>query len=184
MDSGKEERAQEWTHMDVVSSWKSNQERAKRKGQSSEETGTGKLATYWEEHPWRSSSRLSNRNPTENPPFAPGALPTPCPATPQVRWDGPPVSAQLDTGNVYFVLIFPSCSTSLPAGTEATPLLSAGMQPRDPGAQALRALRRQSSRQGRVGSPTLTDLRGLTQKQLCCEHSDWRPKLKWSTMAP
>ena len=58
------------------------------------------------------------------------------------------------------------------------------MQPRDPGAQALRALRRQSSRQGRVGSPTLTDLRGLTQKQLCCEHSDWRPKLKWSTLAP
>ena len=24
----------------------------------------------------------------------------------------------------------------------------------------------------------------ITQKQLCCEHSDWRPKLKWSTMAP
>lgn len=77
MDSRKEERGQEWTHMYVVSSWKSNQERAKRKGQSSEETGTGKLATYSEEHPWRSSSRPSNRNQTENPPFAHGILPTP-----------------------------------------------------------------------------------------------------------
>ena len=84
--------------------------------------------------------------------------------------DGPPVSAQLDTGNIYFVLIFPSCSASLLAGTEATPLLSAGMQPRDPGARALRGLRRQSSRQRRAGSPALTDLRGLTHKQLCCEH--------------
>ena len=67
--------------MYVVSSWKSNQERAKRKGQSSEETGTGKLATYSEEHPWRSSSRPSNRNQTENPPFAHGILPTPPPLT-------------------------------------------------------------------------------------------------------
>ena len=84
--------------------------------------------------------------------------------------DGPPVSAQLDTGNVYFVLIFPSCSASLLEGTEATPLLSAGTQPRDPGARALRGLRRQSSRQRRAGSPGLTDLRGLSHKQLCCEH--------------
>lgn len=36
----------------------------------------------------------------------------------------------------------------------------------------------------RAGSPALTDLRGLTQKQLCCEHSDWKPKLKWSRIAP
>ena len=84
--------------------------------------------------------------------------------------DGPLVIAQLDTGNVYFILIFPSCSASLLEGTEATPLLSAGMQPRDPGARALRGLRRQSSRQGRAGSPTLTDLRGLSHKQLYCEH--------------
>ena len=68
MDSRKEERAQEWTHIDVVSSWKSNQEWATRKGQSSEETGTGKLATYTKEHHW-SSSRSSNRNLTKNPPF-------------------------------------------------------------------------------------------------------------------
>ena len=87
MDSRKEERGQEWTHMYVVSSWKSNQERAKRKGQSSEETGTGKLATYSEEHPWRSSSRPSNRNQTENPPFAHGILPTPPPSPPSaLRW--------------------------------------------------------------------------------------------------
>lgn len=111
MDSRKEERGQEWTHMYVVSSWKSNQERAKRKGQSSEETGTGKLATYSEEHPWRSSSRPSNRNQTENPPFAHGILPTPPPHL-RVLWDGPPVSAQLDTGNVYFILIFSCCSAS------------------------------------------------------------------------
>ena len=73
--------------------------------------------------------------------FAHGAL------TPWVLWDGPPVSPQLDTGNVYFVLIFPSCSASLLVGTEATLLLSAWMQPRYPGARALTVLRRQSSRQ-------------------------------------
>ena len=38
-----------------------------------------------------------------------------------------------------------------------------------------------TGRQRRAGSPALTDLRGLTQKQLCCEHSDWKPKLKWQT---
>ena len=41
-----------------------------------------------------------------------------------------------------------------------------------------------AGRQRRAGSPTLTDLRGLTQKQLCCEHSDWRPKMKCSRIAP
>lgn len=169
--------------MYVVSSWKSNQERAKRKGQSSEETGTGKLATYSEEHPWRSSSRPSNRNQTENPPFAHGILPTPPPSPPSaLRW----TSGQRSAGHrkrllhPHFLLL----QRLLLAGTKATLLLSAGTQPRDPRARALRALRRQSSRQGRVGSPMLADLRGLTQKQLCCEHSDWKPKLKWSTMAP
>ena len=91
------------------------------------------------------------------------------PPTPRVLWDGPLVSTQLDTGNVYFVLIFPSCSASLLAGTDATPLLSAGTQPCDPRARALSALRRQSSHQGRAGSPALTDLRGLTHKQLWLE---------------
>ena len=62
-----------------------------------------------------------------------------------VLWDGPPVSTQLDTGNIYFVLIFPSCSASLLVGTEATPLLSDWMQPRYPEAWALTVLRRQSS---------------------------------------
>ena len=46
-----------------------NWEWAKRKGQSSQETGTGKLATCTEEH-HRSSSRSSNRNLTENPLFS------------------------------------------------------------------------------------------------------------------
>ena len=96
-------------------------------------------------------------------------------------------------------------------GTEATPLLSAWKQPRYPEASALTVLRRQSSRQlvtepspkanvlrprvrgrlappagrqRRAGSPALTDLRGLTQKQLCCERSDWKPKLKWSQKSP
>ena len=53
----------------------SKRERAKRKGQSSQETGTGKLATCTEEHHW-SSSRSSNRNLTENPPFC--------------KWSSPP----------------------------------------------------------------------------------------------
>ena len=71
----------------------------------------------------------------------------PLPA-PRVLWDGPPVSAQLDTGNVYFILIFSSCSAPLLVGTEATPLLSAWTQPRYPGARALTTvLRRQSSHQ-------------------------------------
>ena len=73
--------------MDVVSSWKSNQEWAKRKGHSSEETGTGKLANYSEEHLRRSSSRPSNRNRTENLPFVHGALPTPPP---------PPACSEMD----------------------------------------------------------------------------------------
>ena len=66
--------------------------------------------------------------------FAHGAL---SPLSP-LRWS---------SGQVYFVLIFPSCNASLLASTEATPLLSAWTQPRYPGARALRALRRQSSRQ-------------------------------------
>ena len=61
-----------------------------------------------------------------------------------VLWDGPPVRTQLDTGN-YFVHIFPSRSTSLLVGTEATPLLSAWTQPGYPEAWALKVLRRQSS---------------------------------------
>ena len=126
--------------MYVVSSWKSNQERATRKGQSSEETVTGKLATYIKEHHW-SSSGSSNRNLTKNPPFCTWS------SFPRVLWDGTPVSPQLDTGNVYFVLIFPSCSASLLVGTEATLLLSAWMQPCYPEAWALMVLRRQSSRQ-------------------------------------
>ena len=64
--------------------------------------------------------------------FAYGAL------SPTESWDGPLVSAQLDIGNIYFIVIFSSCSAALLVGTEATPLLSAGTQPHYPGAQALR----------------------------------------------
>ena len=88
MDSRKEERAQEWTHIDVVSSWKSNQEWATRKGQSSEETGTGKLATYTKEHHW-SSSRSSNRNLTKTHRFVHAAL---SPLSP-LRWTSSQPSA-------------------------------------------------------------------------------------------
>ena len=109
------------------------------KGQSFQESDR-KLATYTREHHWP-SSRSYNRNLTKNPPFAHGALPRPAP----VLWDGPLVSTQLDTGNVYLVLIFPSCSASLLASTEATPLLSAWTQPRHPQASTLTILRRQSS---------------------------------------
>ena len=70
--------------MYVVSSWKSNQEWAKRKGQPSEETVTGKLATYSEEHQWRSSSRSSNRNRTETSPFCTWSS-SPHPPSP-LRW--------------------------------------------------------------------------------------------------
>ena len=53
--------------MYVDSSWKSSQEHVKRKGQSFQETVTGKLATYTKEHHWPSSR--SYRNLTKNPPF-------------------------------------------------------------------------------------------------------------------
>ena len=191
--------------MYMVSSWKSNQERAKRKGQSSQETVTGKRPPTRKNisvHPLHHLTQIELKTHR----FAHGAL------SPWVLRDGPPVSPQLDTGNVYSVLIFRSCSASLLVGTEATLLLSAWMQPCYPEAWALMVLRRQSSRQlltgqslkakrpapagqrglwrppaghrRRAGSPVLTDLRGLTQKQLCCEHSDWKPKLKWSRIAP
>ena len=54
--------------MYVDSSWKSSQGHAKRKGQSFQETVTGKLATYTREHHW-ASSRSSNRNLTKHSPF-------------------------------------------------------------------------------------------------------------------
>ena len=47
-----------------------------------------------------------------------------------------------------------------------------------------RGLAPPAGRQRRAGSPALTDPRGLTQNQLCCEHSDWKPKLKWSQKSP
>ena len=36
----------------------------------------------------------------------------------------------------------------------------------------------------RAGSPVLPEPRGLPQKQLCGERSDWKPKPKWSQIAP
>ena len=63
----------------------------------------------------------------------------------RVLWDGPPVITQLDTGNVYFVLTFPSCSASLLFGSEATLLLSAWTQSHYLQAYTLTVLRRQSS---------------------------------------
>ena len=148
-----------------------------------------KMATYTEEHQW-SSSRSSNTNLPKTPPFCTWS------SFPRVLWDlWPPVSLQLDTRNVYCVLIFRSCSASLLVGTEATLLLSAWMQPRYPEAWALMVLRRQSSRQPaahraeskgkascargsegrlappagrqrRAGSPALTDLRAHPEAAL------------------
>ena len=71
-----------------------------------------------------------------------------------VLWDGPLVSPQLGTGNIYFVLLFPPCSTSLLVGTKATRLLAAWTQPCYPEAWALMVLRRQSSCQ-LVAEPSL-----------------------------
>ena len=63
-----------------------------------------------------------------------------------------------------------SLPSSLLAGTEATPLLSAWTQPRYPGARALRALRRQSSRQ-LVTEPSLKAKRPAPAGQ----RWGWRP---------
>ena len=163
MDSRKEERAQEWTHIDVVSSWKSNQEWATRKGQSSEETGTGKLATYTKEHHW-SSSRSSNRNLTKNPPFC--------------TWSSfPPESSEMDlqsalswtwetsTSSSFFPLAVPPCW-----GTESTLLLSAWLQPRYPEARVLAVLRKHSSCQ-LVTEPSLKAKRPAPAGQ----SGFWRP---------
>ena len=113
---------------------------------------------------------------------------------PWVLWDGPPVSTQLDTGNVCFVLIFPSCSASLlghwgkptplsldtaqlsknprPDGPEERKLPPAGNRAQSEG-KASCARRSEGDlappvgRRRRAGSPTLTQPRGLTQKQFC-----------------
>ena len=80
-------------------------------------------------------------------------------------------SAQLGTGNAYFVLIFPSCSASLLAGTEATLLLSAWTQSRYPEARALTALRRQSPLAGH---------RAQSEGKASCARDQrgiWRPLL-------
>ena len=179
-----------------------SQERVKRKGQSFQETVTGKLATYTKEHHWPSSR--SYRNLAKNPPFC--------------TWSSfLPESSEMDLQSAFSWTQETSTSSSflplavLLVGTEATPLLSAWTQPRYPEASALTVLRRQSSHQlvtklslkanilpltserglapqaghqRRVGSPALTDPRRLTQNQLCCEHSDWKPKLKWSQKSP
>ena len=73
--------------MYVDSSWKSSQERAKMKGQSFQETVTGKLATYTKEHHWPSSR--SYRNLTKNPPFCTWSSFPPSP----LRWTSGQCSA-------------------------------------------------------------------------------------------
>ena len=118
-----------------------NWEWAKRKGQSSQETVRGKLATYTEEHHW-SSSRSSKRNLTENTLFCTWNSPPPTPSP--LRW----TSGQHSAGHrkcllcPHFSLLQPPCW-----GTEASPLLSAWRQPHYPEARALTALRIESSRQ-------------------------------------
>ena len=115
------------------------------------------------------------------------------------------MSAQLDTGNV-FVLMFPSCS-----GTEASRLLSAWTQPRYPEAGALTVLRRESSRQlvtqpslrakrpapagqrrfgapcglpEQSGQPRAHSAQRAPSEAALRERSDWKPKPKWSRIAP
>ena len=115
-----------------------SQERVKRKGQSFQETVTGKLATYTKEHHWPSSR--SYRNLAKNPPFC--------------TWSSfLPESSEMDLQSAFSWTQETSTSSSflplavLLVGTEATPLLSAWTQPRYPEAWALVVLRRQSSRQ-------------------------------------
>ena len=191
--------------MYAVSSWTSKRERAKRKGQSSQETWTGKLATCTEEHHW-SSSRSSKRNLTENPPFCTWSFPARPESSEMDLWSALSWIQETSTLSSFFPPAAPPCW-----GTEASRLLSAWTQPRYPEARALTALRRESSRQlgtqprlkaescargsegalappagrrSRAGSPALTQPRGLPQKQLCGERSDWKPKPKWSRTAP
>ena len=134
-----------------------------RKGQSSEETGTGQLATYTKEHHW-SSSRSSNRNLTKNPPFC--------------TWSSfPPESSEMDlqsalswtwetsTSSSFFPLAVPPCW-----GTEATLLLSAWLQPRYPEARVLAVLRKHSSCQ-LVTEPSLKAKRPAPAGQ----SGFWRP---------
>jgi len=125
--------------MYVDSSWKSSQERAKRKGQSFQETVTGKLATYTREHHW-ASSRSSNRNLTKHSLFAHGALPPSSPPS-SLRW----TSGQRSAGHRKHLLHphFSLLQRLLAGGHWG----SAWTQPHYPGAQALMVLRRQSSHQ-------------------------------------
>ena len=127
--------------MYMVSSWKSNHEWVKKKGQSSQETVTGKPATYTEEHPW-SFSRASNRNLTENLPFC--------------TWSSFPQSPEMDLRSALSwtqetCVSFPHFSLlqRLPAGrhwVKPAPL-SLDAAPLSRKARALTALRRESSRQ-------------------------------------
>lgn len=162
-------------------------------------------ATYTEEHQW-SSSTSSNANLTKNPPFCTRSS---LPLSP-LRW----TCSQPSAGHRKRLLRphFPLWQR-LPAGghggkpaplSPGAALLSRSLSPDGPqetklppaahGAESKgkascargseRGLAPPAGRKRRAGSPALTDLRGLTQKQLCCEHSDWKPKLKWGRIAP
>ena len=76
-----------------------------------------------------------------------------------------------------------------PEGLEETKLPPAGHRAQSEGKASCACgsevgLAPPAGRQRRAGSPALTDLRGLTQKQLCGERSDWKPKLKQSQKSP
>lgn len=163
------------------------------------------MATYTEEHQC-SSSTSSNANLTENPPLCTRSS---FPLSP-LRWTSSQPSAghrkrllhphfsllqRLPAGGHWgnpapLSLDAALLSRSLsPDGPEETKLPPAAHGAESKGkASCARgsegALAPPAGHKRRAGSPVLTDLRGLTQKQLCCEHSDWKPKLKWSRIAP
>ena len=190
----------------MVSSWKSSQEHAKRKGQSSQETGTGKLATYTKEHHW-SSSRSSNRNLTKNPPFC--------------SWSSfPPESSEMDlrssfswtqetsTLSSFFPLAAPPCWWVLrqPRSSQPgrSPIIHKSKPWRSWGDKAPAncspsQVWRQNvpvpwgsewvwrplwaTREKRVAPRSQTP-EVSSRMQLCCVHQDWKPKLKCSRITP
>ena len=138
----------------VCGQFMKSQERVKRKGQSFQETVTGKLATYTKEHHWPSSR--SYRNLTKNPPFCTWSSFTPSP----LRW----TSGQCSAGHRKRLLCphFPLLQC-LPAGEHwgnPAPLsldtapLSTSLSPDDPEETKLLPAGHQAKSEGKCPVPT------------------------------
>ena len=161
MDSRKEYRAQEWTHMYVVSSWKSNQERTVQRSAGHRQCLLRPHFSLLQRLPagghWGDPAPLS----LDAAPLSRSPSPDGPEETKPASWSPSPVWRQ-----------------SPLAGHRAQSEGKASCARRSEGDLAPPA-----GRQRRAGSPVLREPRGLTQKQLCCEHSDWKTKLKCSRIS-